>query len=397
MYLFYGEGGTPQWSVTNAAWGVGGENYNDRFGCAVAPAGDVNGDGYADVIVGADAFGTPGDAGKAYVFHGSPSGLTGTASEPGWSATGIDNLGKAGRAVAGVGDVNGDGYGDIIVGSPDELGTNGRRGCAYLFHGSAAGITGTMTNPAWKGEGEAIGNAFGWALAGAGDVNGDGFADVLIGDVKANSDNGKVYAFHGSPAGIAGTPATADWVLDGGQDAWLGYSVAGVGDVNGDGYDDVAIGAPVLQGTQSTATVYVVHGGPFGLTGTLATVACTIRSTTFDHLGDSVAGAGDVNGDGYADVLAGAPLWNSATTNDGRAFVFFGGPDGITSSIVEDRWVVDGMAREDQLGDCVAGGGDIDGDGFSDLLVGRPGTRRDRERTGAWCSSTRAPPGRDGR
>ncbi len=254
-------------SAANPAWSATGEATNNRFGWPVAGAGDVNGDGYADFAVGARGYGT--SAGKVYVFYGSASGLSGTAATPAWSAVGENQGDQFGIAVAGAGDVNGDGYADLAV-AATSYGSS--RGKVYVFHGSAGGLTGTPASSNWSAEGENTGNNFGYAVAGVGDVNGDGYADLAVASMSYSSSTGKVYVFHGSAASLTGTSASPAWSAAGQNTSdRFGCALAAAGDVNGDGFADIAVGA--YQYSTGTGKVYVFHGSAAGLTGDAASPA----------------------------------------------------------------------------------------------------------------------------
>ncbi len=359
-YVYYGS------SVGLAAaidWSDQGEAESDYFGCSVASAGDVNGDGYADVIVGAysnDDGG--GSAGEAYVYYGSSSGLS---AGPDWSDQGEAVGDQLGYSVAAAGDVNGDGYDDVIVGAHRNDDGGSDAGEAYVYHGSSSGLS---ASPDWSGQGEAVEDYFGISVAAAGDVNGDGYADVIVGaylNDDAGNAAGEAYIYHGSSSGLSVTP---DWSDQGeaASDAF-GKSVASAGDVNGDGYDDVIVGAyGNSDGGSMAGEAYVYHGSSSGLSASPDWV--DQGETAGDYFGASVAAAGDVNGDGYADVIVGVPNDDDGGTQAGKAYLYsYGLP--VTLSNNED-WSDQGEAANDYFGESVAAAGDVNGDGYADVIVG---------------------------
>ncbi len=201
----------------------------------------MNGDGYDDLVVGARRFSGNGITreGRLYVYHGSPSGLSTTAS---WVRDGGQRNGEFGESASNAGDVNGDGFGDLIAGAFRYDHPEVDEGIAYLFLGSTSGLSQT---PAWTAEGNQAGGYFSYHVDTAGDVNGDNFADVVLTsanyDVNGFTDAGSACVYLGSPSGLASTPA---WIQDGDQaGGGLGNSGRGMGDVNGDGFDDVGTGA----------------------------------------------------------------------------------------------------------------------------------------------------------
>jgi hypothetical protein len=310
-YVYHGSSsglaGTPATILT-------GENNGDRFGTSVASAGDVNGDGYADVIVG--AYGYPGETlmGAVYVFHGSPTGL---AATPALTLAGENDGDRFGASAASAGDVNGDGYADTIVGAwryPNNTG----RGRAYIYHGSPSGLAATAILTL---TGEVQGDRLGCSVGSAGDVNGDGYADAVVGASSIFQE--RVYAFHGSASGLGVTPA----VTLTGENDWesFGWSAASAGDLNGDGYADVIVGAYGSPAIASQGRACVYHGSATGLT---PTPALTLTGESLgDWFGLPVAGAGDVNGDGYADAVVGAHRYPS-TDWWGAAYVYHGNDGG---------------------------------------------------------------------
>jgi hypothetical protein len=353
-YIYYGGPGAdavPDVVLTGAA-------ATDQFGISVAGAGDVNGDGYADVIVGAhqnDAGGT--DAGRAYVYFGGPS-MDATADV---TLTGAAASDYFGGAVAGAGDANGDGYADVIVGARTNDGGGTDAGRAYVYLGGPSmDATADVVLT-----GAAASDYFGVAVAGAGDVNGDGYADVIAG-ARANdgggTDAGRAYVYYGGSS----MDAVADVILTGeaaGDN--FGGAVAGAGDVSGDGYADVIVGARLNDaGGTDAGRAYVFLGGP-SMDAT-ADVILTGAAAGDEFSAFAVAGIGDVNRDSYADVVIGAWHNDAAGANAGRAYVFFGGPVMDASAAI----VLTGAAAGDCYGNSVAGTGDVNGDGFPDLIVG---------------------------
>jgi hypothetical protein len=276
----------------------------------VAGAGDVNGDGYADVMIGATDGAAPG-RGTVYVYHGSETGLS---TVPDWAQAGEGDWDHLGWSIASAGDVNGDGYADVILGTPKFGTDNGR---TYVYHGSAAGLGPTA---AWSVTGVDSQDQVGYSVAGAGDVDGDGYADVLVGALKTPllDHPGKVYLYTGSASGLG---ATADWSASGESDGDdFGGALSGAGDVNGDGYADVVIGARGHLG--SRGRIYLYLGSATGLESTAG--ASDVGEAEGDELGYSVASAGDVNGDGFADIIAGAPSRDEPVDTAGKAYLYSG-------------------------------------------------------------------------
>jgi hypothetical protein len=347
-----------------------------EFGMSVAYAGDVNGDGYGDLIVGAPLYdGGQTDEGAAFVFYGTSDGLDPTA----WSAEYNSGLAHFGSAVAGAGDVNGDGFDDVIVGAEDYTGTgNANQGAAFVWLGGAGGVNGGVNgspaNVAWKAVGVNLSAHLGTSVASAGDVNGDGFADVIMGvpDYShGQSVEGIALVFRGSASGLGadGSPANADALLEANKaSAHFGTSVASAGDVNGDGFSDVIVGAPDYDVTAfgHEGAAFVFKGTPKGLSP--AAIWSAFGPTANSDFGRAVSSAGDVNGDGFSDVVVGEPLGTSASATVGRIYVYRGNAGGLSNTATTRAGGVDGA----EFGAAVSCAGDVNGDGFSDVLVGAP-------------------------
>jgi FG-GAP repeat/FG-GAP-like repeat len=334
--------GSPSGLSTTAATSLTGPYTNAEYGFSVASAGDVNGDGYADVAVGTDL------GGRVDVYLGSGAGVSTT---PATTLTGPGNYGNFGSSVASAGDVNGDGYADVVVGAP---GVSNGTGRASVYLGSASGLSSTPSVVLTGPDGENGG--FGGSVAGAGDVNGDGYADVVIGASGVSNSTGRAYLYLGGPSGLSTTPAA---VLTG-PDAYgdFGQSVSSAADVNGDGYADVVVGAPGVS--SGTGGAYVFLGGASGLS-TTPVASYTGPGGSGGIFGISVASTGDVNDDGYADLVVGAG-WDSS------AYVYLGEPSGLSPTPVATLTGPD--APDEGFGIAVASAGDVNGDGYSDLIVG---------------------------
>jgi hypothetical protein len=341
------------------------------FGIGATSAGDVNGDGFSDFIVGQPFFANPdANEGRFQVLLGSgcfPScGPTVVAVPPNWE--GSQAGAQQGWSVAGAGDVNGDGYGDVVVGAPGFDGiafphvsvTDAGRMELYL-----GGPGGVATVRSFQVVGAAAGDHLGYKVAGAGDVNGDGLGDVLVSapyaDVGGLTDAGTVSLYLGAPTAAGLTP-TPVWTKSGTRaNEHFGIAMATAGDVNNDGRSDVIIGA-LNVGPSNEVGAFIYLGQANGLS-TLSLPLLGAAAAPDDN-GISVASAGDVNGDLFADVVLGEPEYNG---NQGRVSIFHG-LTGIVSGT--PARVLLGAIGGTRFGSGVGGGGDVDGDGFGDLVVG---------------------------
>ena len=382
----------------------------DELGRAVGSAGDFNGDGKRDIIVGAPDDGN----GKAFVIFGTGanqpvtidvSTLTGTT---GFSIEGIAND-DLGEAVASLGDVNGDGIDDVIVGAGD-VGTN--KGAAYIIYGSRTPFAANLNVGSLNGvngfavNGLANNDNLGEAVASAGDFNGDGINDILIGAEDADaggSNRGEAYVIFGTGTGfpaafnLATLNGTNGFRIPGLNDSDnLGISLGGGRDVNNDRIDDIIIGANAVDnGGANKGAAYVIFGSKtvpasFNLTtldGKNGLVINGINNT--DLTGTGVALIGDVNGDGSDDILVGAYSADLGGTSKGQAFVIFGTPpidqsevnrfavgQGPSGSGVASYNFGDGSqittidAFPGTTGGTRTATADVNGDGVPDLIVG---------------------------
>ena len=314
------------------------------YGGSVASAGDVNGDGYNDILVG--AYNYSSNKGRAFLYYGGVS----ISSTPDITFTGEASGNFFGYSVSAAGDVNGDGYSDIIIGA---YGNNSSTGKAYVYFGGSS-----MNNVAdIVLTGEASGNFFGFSVSSAGDVNGDGFADVLVGASSYNGSTGRAYIYYG------GFPMNnvADVIMTGeNANDQFGLSVSSAGDFNGDGYSDVLIGAKGYS--SNTGRTYIFLGG--AAMNNIPDLTMT-GETVNSAFGYSVSSAGDLNGDGFLDIIVSSPGYNSAT---GRAYVFYGG------SVLDNTadLIMNGEAANNAFGSQVSNAGDVNEDGYSDIIISAP-------------------------
>jgi hypothetical protein len=344
-------------SSPKARWTLAGNAGETGFGLNLAGAGDLDADGFDDVIIGSASYDSPAIANRGHIlaYLGNAGGLGAGAA---WMLEGIQAETRLGRSVAGAGDFNADGFADVLVADP-----NNNIGRVAAFASPLASV---------KREGDQANAAFGGAVASAGDVNGDGFSDVIVGAHlydNGQTDEGRAFVYHGSASGLAVSPA---WTAESNQaGAHFGASVASAGDVNGDGFDDVIVGAPTYDdGQTDEGLVYVYMGGANGVS---SAAAWTRQNNQVGaQFGSSVATAGDVNNDGFADVIIGSPYYDTGTGLDvGRVTLFHGSASGLSSTLLPN-WFRNGTQAGALLGSSVAGAGDVNADGFDDVIVGEP-------------------------
>lgn len=371
----------------NNGFRILGAARGEASGWSVAAAGDMNHDGFDDVIIG--DLGTRNGQGSSYVVFGKRSRFPAVfdlGNLNGSNGFWVNGAGTNETSVAGAGDVNHDGFSDVIIGAP-------RQSRSYVVFGRASGFPARFDVSSLTGkngfrlDGASCCDLTGWSVAGAGDINGDGFSDLIVGANGFDTSKqaaGAAYVVFGKASGFSSTINLSklhgsdgfriDGVIAHGE---AGRSVASAGDVNVDGFPDVVVGAPFSRsnGVRFSGESYVVFGKAAGFPAVLSLGSLdglngfrlngTMRP---DSAGYSVAG-GDINGDGFADVIVGAY---------GKAFVVFGRASGFPADINlgsldgTKGFRLTGIPVGRYLTSSVASAGDVNGDGLSDMIVGAP-------------------------
>ncbi|MBC6418292.1 MAG: FG-GAP repeat protein, partial [Prochloron sp. SP5CPC1] len=376
---------------------INGVNGFDYSGSSARVAGDINGDGIDDLIIGSRG---KTQTRPTYVVFGSDEGfdpsleLSDLDGNNGFVLS-IDRNEVSGFSISGAGDINGDGIDDLIIGARHP-------GSSYVVFGSDSGFDASFNLSDLNGSNGFILNGIdssgnsGSSVSGAGDINGDGIDDLIIGTAFANPNGnqaaGSSYVVFGSNSGFNASFNLSDlngnngFVLNGidSRDN-SGGSVSGAGDINGDGIDDIIIGAPGADpnGIDRAGETYVVFGSDSGfdasfnlsdLNGNNGFVLLGIDSV--DASGESVSGAGDINGDGIDDIIIGAPLADPNAYRSGEIYVVLGSDEEFAASFNlsnidgSNGFVLNGVGHRHDVGSAFSGAGDINGDGIDDLIIG---------------------------
>jgi hypothetical protein len=380
-----------------------GEAAGDQSGYSVSSAGDINGDGYDDLIIGALGADSNGDeSGSSYVVFGGAANMGATVNLSTLDGTNGFRLDGelagdlSGYSVSSAGDVNGDGYDDLIIGAWGADPNGSYSGSSYVVFGGAADMGATVNLSALDGtngfrlDGEADTDYSGVSVSSAGDINGDGYDDLIIASYAADpngTNSGSSYVVFGTGANMGATvnlstlDGTNGFRLDGELAGDLsGFSVSSAGDINGDGYDDLIIGA--IGADSSTGSSYVVFGtgNAFAPTVNLSTLDGTNGfrldgELAGDLSGFSVSSAGDINGDGYDDLIIASAYADPNGDASGSSYVVYGGAKwGASAQVatVGDDTVTGTAGAETLIGG--EGNDTLSGLAGDDILKGGAGT-----------------------
>ena len=351
---------------------VTGLSNTDYVGRGVTGAGDTNNDGYDDILIGAIGDDTGGtDAGAAFLVLGPASGSFNVNSAD------VEFSGAAAGDIAGelayVGDVNNDGYDDIFVGAQYNGDGGSKAGAAYLIFGPSS-VDLSLDNADVIYTGEDADDEAASSIGGGGDIDGDGYTDLLIaarGEDAGGDSAGAVYVIYGdgtmADTDLSAADAKFTGEADNAQIGW-GVSVASAGDTNNDGYDDIIVGARYDSDFDSNAGGAYIIEGPVGGTASLGTAdAKVLGEAAGDYTGDSVHGPGDVDNDGYDDVLIGSGYSDAGNTNAGAVYLVRGPLSG-TSNLSAAVSRITATGKEDRARG--RGVGDVDNDGIPDVMLG---------------------------
>ena len=368
----------------------------EYLGSSVNTAGDINGDGIDDLVLGAPEI-LSTNSGTSYVIFGNREGfvpsfnLSALNGANGFTVPGVVTNGYLGLSVSTAGDINGDNVNDLVLGA---LAANSNLGASYVIFGSRSGFPATFNLTNLNGTngftipGVAPSGNLGISVGTAGDINADGISDLVLGANGANSGWGASYVIFGSRSGFpaifnlsalnGANGFTVPGVAAIGDLAGLGWSVGTAGDINADGISDLVLGAPNLN--SDVGVSYVIFGSRGGFSASFypgfnlnGTNGFTISGTASGNLGSSVSTAGDINGDGVDDLVLGAYGTNS---NWGASYVIFGSRSGFPASFYlanlngTNGFTIPGIAFGEELGSSVSTAGDINADGISDLVIG---------------------------
>ncbi len=392
IYLVYGRDNiNGEFDLSDADVTFTGKRRFDKAGSSISNAGDVNGDGYDDLLISSP--GAKCATGKIHLIYGK-SELNDeiNLSDADVTFTGKKRFDYAGSSVSNAGDINGDGYDDILI-SAKCADPNGRSsGESYLIYGKAE-MTGkiNLSKADVTFTGKNRYDYSGYDISNAGDVNGDGYDDLIIGASGADpndSSSGETYLIYGKKDLYGKINLSQADVTFTGKNRYdySGYSISNAGDINGDGYADLLIGASGADPNGCSSGEAYLICGKSDLSGKINLSQADVTFTgisRFDYSGSSLSNAGDVNGDGYDDILIGAYGANANGKDSGKTYLIYGTStlnSEVNLSLADAMFA--GKYKYDYAGSSVSNAGDINGDGFADIIIGSPGSNPNGKNSG---------------